>query len=62
MKTSRRSFAKILGAVALVPTAELVFPPPGGSKEQGESVEKLRAVKLKNGDEPDFTFQALAKR
>ena len=62
MKTTRRSFAKVLGAVALVPSAELIFPLPGGSKEQRESVERLRAVALKNGDEPDFTFSALAKR
>ena len=25
-------------------------------------LQKLRDVKLKNGDEPDFTFSALAKR
>ena len=34
-------------------------------KDQAESapfLQKFREVKLKNGDEPDFTFSALAKR
>jgi hypothetical protein len=30
--------------------------------ESAPFLQKFRDVKLKNGDEPDFTFQALAKR
>jgi len=88
MKTTRRQFAKGVGAVAAlavtsVPAeaknadaeAELVKAEFGQHlnademakirKDFAESApqfEKLRAVKLTNGDEPDWTFSALAKR
>ena len=82
MKTTRRNFAKVMGATLLIaPALEAAVNPEDPlhefaqflskeeieriHKDQAESapfLQKLRDVKLKNGDEPDFTFVALAKR
>ena len=59
MKTTRRDFAFMVGAAIAAAKTEL---PAAKDKRRDEAVEKLRAVKLANGDEPDFTFSALAKR
>ena len=88
MKSTRRDFAKLLGAaVALFgtsaraaetapnPYAEMVRTEFGAHltaddvekirKDFADSapfLQKFRDVKLKNSDEPDFTFSVLAKR
>ncbi len=88
MKTTRRQFAKSMGAAAalIAPVAHAETKPSDAgaalvnaefgqhlSAEELEKIrkdfadsapllEKFRAVKLANGDEPDWTFSALAKR
>jgi hypothetical protein len=87
MKTSRRSFAKVLSAAAALIAVDVHAdtPPPAQAElvraefgqflgadelerirkdfaDSAPFLQKFRDVKLKNSDEPDFTFEALAKR
>ncbi|HJW92332.1 MAG TPA: hypothetical protein VJ901_01820 [Thermoanaerobaculia bacterium] len=82
MKTTRRNFAKVMGAALVVaPAVQAAIDPSDPlhdfekylskdeldriHKDVAESapfLQKFREVRLKNGDEPDFTFNALAKR
>lgn len=59
MKTTRRDFAFMVSAAIAAAKAQL---PATKDNHRDEAQQKLRAVKLANGDEPDFTFSALAKR
>ncbi len=88
MKTTRRQFARSVGAAAVLiapltladsksPDAEAgLVKAEFGQYLSAEELEKIRkdlaesaplletfrAVKLANGDEPDWTFSAMAKR